>query len=263
MTLAKKLKTRLMDAGVTIKDAPEGSTFRMMGEWNHENQTDVLELWGDNATELAHAMLAARMMVLEHKVAFEQDPETGAVTVTVGVKNPRVVGEIEQIGDLPSAMPDVLGALTDGEADEVEEADAAEAEEEDLKTGSVVPDRYKERYKEQGHPGTCGDWLAATLQPLTTNSVGKLDPDAMEEIARLNGLSLDKLNRTTPGWQGRFRMTARNMLVKVVAKNGKLLAPNVEGDPTEHVAPNDWLAANQPKVKEPGDKAAARKSKGA
>lgn len=249
----KDMKKKLDAAGVLMRDASEGSSFRYRAEWNHENQEDIVELWGDNKEALGHAMLAARMMTIEHGVAFEQDVDTGAITVTVGIKNPRVIGEIEQIDDLPSSMADVLEELTNGEADEIAEADAEDAAEEDARSGSVVPDRYKERYKEQGHPGTCGDWLATVLQPLTTLPSGKLDPDAMAEVARLNGIDTSKLNRTTAGWQGRFRMTARNMLVKVVAKNGFLQVPADEnGDQVK--APGDWMAANQPKVKEAGNK---------
>lgn len=248
----KDMKKKLADANVTIQGTPEGSAFRYSANWNQPPLPE-LELWSDNKESLGHAMLAARMMTIEHGVAFEQDTDTGSITVTVGIKNPRVVGEIEQIDDLPSLMADVLEELTSGEADEISEVDAEDAAEEDARSGSVVPDRYKERYKEMGHPGTCGDWLALTLLPLTTLPNGKLDADAMAEIARLNGIDTAKLNRTTPGWQGRFRMTARNMLVKVVAKQGFLNVPPTE-DGDQVKAPGDWLAVNQPKVKEAGNK---------
>lgn len=251
--------------GILLEEAPEGSNFRFKAFWKdgeREDPTHEVELWGDNLTTLTGAMKAAKMMVLEYGVSFDQDDETGQVTITVGTKNPRVVGKVELADDLPSVTADVLEALTSGEVDEISEADAADAAEEELRSGSVVPDKYKERYREDGHPNNCGDWLADTLGPLTTNNQGKLDVDAMEEVARLNGIDTSKLNRTSPGWQGRFRMTARNMLVKKVVASGFLSVPASENGDTVK-APGDWLLANAPKVKEAGNKKAARKAAGA
>lgn len=259
MALRKDLKAKLKDSAITIQKTSEGSNFRFSANWNQPPHPE-LELWGDNETELGHAMIAARMMTIEHGVVFEQDADTGETTVTAGLKNPREVGHIEQIGDLPSAMSDVLEALTTGEEDEIAEADAEALDEEDEKSGSVVPDKYKEQYKEAGHPNTCGDWLANELKDRTTGSNGKLDVDAVDEIARLNGISLAKLNTTSNGWQGRYRMTARNMLVKVVAKQGFLTVPSEEGDHGEVKAPAEWVSSNAPKLKEAGDKKAARKA---
>lgn len=262
----RTIKKKLAEKAISIQETPEGSNFRFCANWINYNAAgdpnDELELWGNEAKSLGEAMLAARMATIEHHLAFDQDVETGKVTITVGIKNPRVVGSVEDVADLPSVIPDVLEALTDGETDEIVEADATDAEEEDLRGGSCVPDKYKKLYAEMGHAGTCGDWLADVLAPLVTASNGKLDVDAMEEIARLNSVDTTKLNRTSPGWQGRFRMTSRNMLVKVVAKAGLLHVPATEDGDTV-AAPADWLAANQPKTKEPGDKRAARKAKGA
>lgn len=267
MSIHHTIKKKLEAAGVTIDPAPEGSQGNYVAFWQARDEdgkvmlVDSVEFFHDDPKVLAAAMLAAKMAVLEHHLSFEQDT-VGAVQITVGIKNPREVGHVADLADLPSSMADVLEALTDSEADEIVEADAAEAEEEERKGGSVVPDVFKKRYAEAGHPGTCGDWLAFALDPLVTTN-GKLDPDAMQEVARLNGVDVSNLNRTTPGWQGRFRMTARNLLVKKVGVAGFLLVPSVEGDPAQLPAPAEWLAANQPKIKEPGDKKSARKTKGA
>lgn len=241
-------KKRAADKGIILEQAPDGSDWTYRAFWPE----GALELWGNDATKLTDAMIAARMGAKEYHLHFEQDTDDGSVTIFAGIKKRREVGKVEEVEDLPSTMPDVLEALGDGEADEIEEADAEDLEEEDKRGGSVVPDRYKKQYAEAGHPGTCGDWLATVLKDLTTDNKGKLDPDAVDEIARLNGLSLDKLTRTNPGWQGRYRMTMRNMLVKVVANTGELHVPATEdGDVLK--APGEWVAANQPKVKEPGN----------
>lgn len=269
MSIHHATKKKLAEEAITIQETPEGSTFRFSAFWESESKpaeanipTPSVELWGDNAKELGDAMIAAKSAVLEYYVSFDQDADTGEITVSTSPPLIiREIGTIEQVGDLPSAIYDVLQELTNEDVGAIQEADAAELEEEDLKGGSVVPDKYKTLYKEAGHPNTCGDWLSDVLGPLTTTPAGKLDPDAMAEVARLNGINTDKLNRTTPGWQGRFRMTARNMLVKVVAKNGFISVPPTDKGDSEK-APSDWLAANQPKVKEAGDKKAARRAKG-
>lgn len=258
-------KKKLADKGIEIKEMPEGSDFKYAAFWSQDPnnlKAPSVELYANDAKTLAEAIVAARMAVIEYHVSFEQSMEDGSISVTVGIKNPREVGTVEDIDDLHAALPDILAELSDEEAEEVAAQDAADVEEEDAKGGSVVPDVFKKRYAEAGHPGTCGDWLANELKARTTLLNGKLDVDAMTEIARLNGVDLAKLNTTTPGWQGRYRMTARNMMVKIVAKQGYLaIASGEEGDSIK--APGDWVLANQPKVKEAGDKKAARAAKSA
>lgn len=258
MSIHHSTKKKAELKGIQLEDAPDNSNFRFRAFWPERS----LELWGDNATVLTDAMIECRTASLEYGLRFEQDLTDGSVEIQFGIKTQRTIGKVEHIEDLASTIPDVLEDLTSDEADQIEEADATAQEEETERGGSVVPDTYKRRYAEAGHPSTCGDWLSDVLNPLVTNNQGKLDADAMAEVARLNGVSTDKLNRTTAGWQGRFRMTARNLLVKVVAKNGFLSVPASEDGDTVK-APAEWVAANQPKTKEPGDKTAARKAKGA
>lgn len=258
MSIHHATKAKLAKADVTIQEAPEGSETKYTAFW--PSNLPQIEFWYDDPKVLADAILAAKMASVEHHMAFEQDDE--GVHITVGIKNPREIGLIEDLADLASSIPDALEALTSGEADEVVEADAEDQAEEDERSGSVVPDAFKKRYAEAGHPNTCGDWLALLLNSSTTGSNGKLDVDAMDEIARINKVDTSKLNRTSPGWQGRFRMTSRNMLVKVVAAAGFLLLPELDGDPRQEMAPSEWMAVNRPKIKEAGNKKAARALKG-
>lgn len=160
--------------------------------------------------------------------------------------------------DLAETLAEALESLTDEQREALAQADADEQDEDDARSGSVVPDKYKLRYKENGTPNTCGDWLAITLKDLTTDKADKLDPDAVEEIARLNDVDTSKLNRTSNGWQGRFRMTTRNMLVKVVAVAGHLNVPAGQGDKGSDSckAPKAWCLANAPKIKEAAGKKA-------
>lgn len=148
-----------------------------------------------------------------------------------------------------------------------------EDDEEPEQGGSVVPQKYKELYKERGDPNHCGDWLAVQLASLcrVINEKGKevTDIDRLEAIANANGVSPErfgKLGVETNGWQGRFRMTVRNMLTKVVAAKGFLFVPEGCGKDadTEIKAPREWCEEHSAKQKPAKDKkAAVQKNPGA
>lgn len=126
-----------------------------------------------------------------------------------------------------------------------DEADAAE-DEPDV-GGSVVKPEYRTRYAEAGHPNHCGDWLANTLNNLV---LGKTvtDLERLETIFAENGVDTSKYDRTNNGWQGRIRMTGRNMLARrVFINNGKLaLPPGIHPDGLlEMQAPADWMGAQR------------------
>lgn len=118
-------------------------------------------------------------------------------------------------------------------------ADDNTESEEDGKGGSVVKSRYRQIYKELGHPNHCGDWLADLLN---NYCIGDKNTDTamVERICNMNGVSLDKYNRATPGWQGRLRMTGRNLLARVVWKNKQVETPD-----GIKPAPADWLSAQR------------------
>lgn len=151
-------------------------------------------------------------------------------------------------------------ALRDEEIDaESNEPDALDVEDDEA-AGSVVPSKYKAIYAAAGHPTHCGDWLADLLQRycrVTDAQTGKetTDIDRLETIANVNDVGparYGKLGVATNGWQGRFRMTVRNMLVPRVATKGFILIPDgvADGD-QEHTAPDEWRASRMPKVKAP------------
>jgi len=99
-----------------------------------------------------------------------------------------------------------------------------------LKVGSVVTNRYRALYSESGHPTHCGDALANALNSLCANKAGT-NLEVFEQICKANGVDLSKYNRTTKGWQGRLRMTGRNLLSKRVAENnGMLIMPEGMGN---------------------------------
>lgn len=125
-------------------------------------------------------------------------------------------------------------------------ADAATDDEEN-KGGSVVKDAYRARYAELGHPNHCGDWLANLLNNLVQGK-SQTDIARFEVICDANGVDLSKYNRTTPGWQGRLRMTGRNLLSKKVYLAGGVIKTPVPGADPEYRAPADWMAAQRFKM---------------
>ena len=144
---------------------------------------------------------------------------------------------------------------------ELPEDDAAEEAGDEAPTANVVPIKYKQKYAAEGHPDHCGDWLAVTLNDLChvmTETDGKLKTkfsvDKLEAINAANGLDTAKyLVNQNRGWEGRYRMTTRNMLAKVVAGSTVLYVPDGvggEGD-RELEAPADWCAKFAPKPKAP------------
>lgn len=123
-------------------------------------------------------------------------------------------------------------------------ADAA-SEAEDKVGGSVVKDKYRLRYAEQGHPTHCGDWLAELLNNLV---LGKKATDIarFEDICALNGVSLAAYKHEGKGWEGRLRMTGRNLLAKkVYYAEGVLHALDLNGEKQDFQAPAEWMAAQR------------------
>lgn len=117
---------------------------------------------------------------------------------------------------------------------------------------SVVQTGYKVRYAEreaamQRRPKgvsrkalarSNGDWLAIELAKLVLDDKSKLVVAKYEAILDANGVLHAKYSRTSPGWQGRLRMSTRLALQRVVAEDGELVLP----DGATIAAPRTWCA---------------------
>jgi hypothetical protein len=115
------------------------------------------------------------------------------------------------------------------------------------KVGSVVTNRYRALYSEMGHPTHCGDRLAELLNSLCNNKAGT-NLEIFERICQANDVDLSKYNRAGKGWQGRLRMTGRNLLAKrVVENNGLLIMPEGFGEDVQ--LGFDWLETTRDKYK--------------
>lgn len=231
----------------TIEAKHEGSgmVVRVATE-DHDGQNEAARFAWDIAQQIAD---------------YNSDPVNGDTKITQDLEDLDFVATHDDVElardpsfeDLLVSIPEALAELGGGEDDE------AGIEEEDEDRGSVVPAEYKRRYAEAGHATHCGDWLAEVLNlfcRVTDAETGKeiTDLDALETIANANDVSparYGKLGIATNGWQGRWRMTVRNMLTPRVASKGFILIPDGVGDEgdQEIEAPAEWRAAHEPKAK--------------
>lgn len=129
------------------------------------------------------------------------------------------------------------------------------AEEEEKRPASVVPIKYRKRYSEVSDGTNCGDWLALKLNEYCKNGIGKRAPFLLarfESILQMNNVDMSGnwvVNRNS-GWQGRYRMTGRNMLSKKVADSGLLMIPTESPDEIlEFIPPQEWIDLNKTQVK--------------
>lgn len=130
----------------------------------------------------------------------------------------------------------------DPSEDEIEQPRAQDTEEEALPAKSVVKPKYRASYAERGTPTTCNDELAQKLNNLIHNK-GGTNIEMMDMLAEINDVDLSKYSRTSPGWQGRLRMTFRNMLQKKLKENGGVLkVPEGWTQSTELRMSQEWLS---------------------
>lgn len=133
----------------------------------------------------------------------------------------------------------------DVRATESEEEDEEAGEEEEKPDRSVVKSEYRARYAEAGHPSHCGDELAIRLNNLCLTKEG-IEMARFETICAANGVDLSKYKRTGNGWQGRMRMTGRNILAgKVFAAGGVLKTGGLEGAEPEYRMSGEWMASRR------------------
>lgn len=146
-----------------------------------------------------------------------------------------------------------------------ESADEADAEEDKDVSGSVVKPEYRMRYAELGHPAHCGDELAVVLNNLVLGKTAT-DLEKFEAICAANGVDTTKYKREGTGWQGRIRMTGRNLLArKVYAAGGVLnIPPEARTDENVHSIQltADWMAKQPFKLPKPKATAESEASNG-
>jgi hypothetical protein len=109
-----------------------------------------------------------------------------------------------------------------------------EEEAEDKAPVSIVKDKFKAKYAENAAligdtrkqvKRSNWDWLSQQLATFCLSEKGKIDIGAFTDVLDANGVDHSRWTNRNRGWEGRFRMTGRVALQKVVANNGVLKWP--------------------------------------
>ena len=149
---------------------------------------------------------------IDHEI-YEHDLDTFEITADGD--------DVVWTGDKVPELADVLDACAAADIDLTEDE-----EEEPESRSSVVPPKYREIYRGVSSTGQSnGDWLAERLTADTTCADGKMNLNKLLAVFEANGVDLNAtwaLARFTEslGWRGRFRMSGRNVLEKIVARDG-------------------------------------------
>jgi len=111
---------------------------------------------------------------------------------------------------------------------------------------SIVKDKFKVKYIEnatalgltsKAAKRSNWDWLSQMLAAFCLNDKGKIDIGSFTDVLDANGVDHSRWQNRNKGWEGRFRMTGRVALQKVVANSGVLKWP---GDVEPTAAPAEW-----------------------
>lgn len=137
-------------------------------------------------------------------------------------------------------------AVVEAPAAPVVEIDA-EVAEDNAKRSSVVRPAYKHRYAERAVAAglkrkaaqrSAWDWLAQTLATECLGAGDRISIEKFVAILEANGVDHSRWTNRSKGWEGRFRMTGRLALQKVVAEATEMRLPDGE----VLVAPAEWVA---------------------
>jgi hypothetical protein len=123
----------------------------------------------------------------------------------------------------------------------------AEVAADNARRNSVVKPAYKHRYAERAANSglkrkaaqrSAWDWLAQTLAGECLVEGDRLSIERFVAILEANGVDHSRWTNRSKGWEGRFRMTGRLALQKVVAEAMELKLPDGE----VLVPPAEWVA---------------------
>ena len=202
-------------------------------------------LFGESASGVLEQMLHVKHG-LEHYQSFVIEHDDDGKTIKVTVRGTDI-----SISGVPSyAVPKAIKdwqesrqdlSIEDQEAeDEVDAETQAEVDADDERPGSVVSEKYRVRYKEAGHPENCGDWLRVTLDNICKNKAGT-NIELFTEICAANGVDATKRKLEKPSDRGRYVMSGRNELSRVVWQNEELKMPDTINGGESYTPPREWL----------------------
>lgn len=212
--------------GVTLEETPTG----VVAFWPARNQ----RIEASTAKEALERMTARQSELWAEEVeAHGFDDEEADEQFPAFLR-----GEIEAPEDYED------GETPDGDGTDGDEVEAPR---------SVVPEKYRELYRQRGNPRHCGDDLATVLAELTlvnpASKSSEVDIPKLDALAIANDVDLSRYRRFGVGWQGRLRMTFRVMLANALKQafraggSCKIIVPG-----GSDVDMTDW-AASQPQPK--------------
>lgn len=183
-------------------------------------------------------MLKAEYPALKLLAVGDSEPGDDTVRLSAWI----VVAGDEEMWWTTKTVPEIADVLEAAEEAGIDPEEGAENEEPEA-SGSIVKSAYRKVYSEvSSNKQTCGDWLAEQLVSDTTDGEGRMDIDALIFILEANGVDMNAKwaqarHNQSQGWKGRFRMSGRIVLEKLVALNGVYHGPEGAIKPDA-----EWLA---------------------
>jgi hypothetical protein len=133
------------------------------------------------------------------------------------------------------------------EFDAAEAQAVAEVEEDNKQNNSVVHAKFKDKYlanaRAAGLKGKAAkrsnwDWLSQQIAAACLGEKDKIRIDDFMALLEANGVDYSRWTNRNKGWEGRFRMTGRVALQKVVANANSLKM----GDGQDVIPPPEFVA---------------------
>lgn len=224
--------------------APKKGAKRKSGKTLSRDETEANRL-------AAHGDVAEQEVVVSFPgTDFSDNPDVPAAQAAAE----NVVHRLEDRADEAAAAAEE--AAVDGESTDAE----------DKPNNSVVKDKFKTKYIENARALGVGgkaakrsnwDWLSQQIAAYCLDDKAKISIGAFVALLDANGVDHSKWTNRNKGWEGRFRMTGRVALQKVVANAGILhipVAPDADGkveetiEPTIVAAPPEWCALYKTKT---------------
>lgn len=253
MAIHNAIIKRAEKNGIRMEDLgpEEDPQERYKAHWPEYNQV----MFGREAKYLLDDMIAVRVMRKEYQSFDVKIEDDNTVTIKVRGTNIEVKG-FRAAAAFPKAKQlwmesrqdlDIDDEEADQESEAEIEAEHNEAEEEE-RVGSVVSEKYRARYAEAGHPNNCGDWLRGVIDGICSNKEG-FNLELFEAICNANGVDMSGYKRESKGDKGRFSMTGRNRMSRIVWMMGELKMPETINGGESYRAPQEWRDEVQAKYK--------------
>lgn len=186
--------------------------------------------------------MTAEEVEAQRQAAHEQVGEAGVPFVEAVAKEIAKEDDTEEAfeeGKLeaPDLAEEIDIEMSGGRDEDGNPVEVLEEEDEPKEVRSVVADKFKLKYIENaktlGVPGKAAkrsnwDWLAQQIALVCLDDKHKIRMGDFVAVLEANGVDHSRWTNRNKGWEGRFRMTGRVALQKVVANAGVLKLPDGE-----------------------------------